>query len=199
MKNAEVIVTGSPYQKLLKPYRASKCMVFHGTYMVFTREAIESNAHFDLLCVTGPRMQSMIDRHPDIKLRCINTGFLPFAEFPEVTPKSRQRTLIALGLDPAKRTIIYTPSRKSIGSWGRLAERLVEQVSRQSNLILRPHPSQALTARIADRLDFTKIGHLCWKRGDTVWTASASLCHKCCLFRTWSCRMPTPRRRVVVL
>ena len=168
LRDADIIVTGSPYQKLLQPYRAKKCMVFHGTYVLFTRAAVVSNAHFDLLCVTGPRMQSMIGRHADIKLRCVNTGFLPFAEFPEVDAEYRQRTLVAMGLDPGRNTLIYTPSRKPTGSWGLLAERLVLQAPRQYNLILRPHPSQALTARVSDRFNFAKIGHLCRKRGNAV-------------------------------
>src|SRR5690554_5665581 len=44
LKNADVIVTGSPYKKVLEPFSAKKCNVFHGTYMMFSREALLSNA-----------------------------------------------------------------------------------------------------------------------------------------------------------
>lgn len=166
MQEADVIVTGSPYGRFLSPFRAKKCMVFHGTYMFFTREAIEKNAHFDLLCVTGPRMQSMINRHPSLRLNCMNTGYLPFAEYPERTDEHRRRLLAELGLDLKKKTILYTPSRKSIGSWSMLAERLVRETPEDYNLILRPHPSQSLTARFEDRISFFKLKRLCRSRGN---------------------------------
>ena len=168
MKDADVIVTGSPYGRFLRPYNAKKCMVFHGTYMFFTPEAIEKNAHFDLLCVTGPRMQSMISRHPDINLNCVYTGYLPFAEYPERSNSLRQRKLLGLGLNPDNRTILYTPSRKSVGSFGVLADRLVQETPDHFNLIIRPHPSQSLNARVKDNLDFFRISKRCKARGDAM-------------------------------
>ncbi|MDT8440438.1 MAG: hypothetical protein RQ723_02115 [Desulfuromonadales bacterium] len=168
LNKAGVIVTGSPYKKLLKPYSAKKCMVFHGTYMFITRQAIEENAHFDLLCVTGPRMQSMLGRHPDIRLNCVMTGFLPFAEYPERNAEAREHKLLSMGLNPEKKTVIYTPSRKSIGSWDLLVEKLITGTPRHYNLILRPHPSQSLTARLDDRSSFRKMRRLCRERGDAV-------------------------------
>ncbi len=168
MRDAEVIVTGSPYGRLLRPFSAKKCMVFHGTYMFLTPEAIEKNAHFDLLCVTGPRMQSMISRHPDITLNCVHTGYLPFAEYPDCDDLLREQKHLALGLEPQKKTILYTPSRKSIGSLGLLAEELIQETPKHYNLIIRPHPSQSLNARIGDSLDFFKLNRLCRSRGNTL-------------------------------
>lgn len=166
MKDADVIVTGSPYGRLLSPFHAKKCMVFHGTYGFFTPEAIEKNAHFDLLCVTGPRMQSMINRHPEIKLNCVYTGYLPFAEYLDRDDVLREQKHLALDLDPQKKTILYTPSRKSIGSLGVLAEKLIKETPKHYNLIIRPHPSQSLNARINDSLDFFRLSKLCRSRGN---------------------------------
>ncbi len=166
MRDADVIVTGSPYGRVLRPFKAKKCMVFHGTYGFFTPEAIEKNAHFDLLCVTGPRMQSMINRHPDIKLNCVYTGYLPFAEYPDRDDLRREKKLLALGLDPAKKTILYTPSRKSIGSLSALADQLIKSTPKHFNLIIRPHPSQSLNARIGDSLDFFRLNKQCRSRGN---------------------------------
>ncbi len=168
MRKADVIVTGSPYGRLLSPFDAKKCMVFHGTYMFFTPDAIEKNAHFDLLCVTGPRMQSMISRHQDVDLNCVYTGYLPFAEYPERNARHREDKLLELGLNPDNKTILYTPSRKSIGSFAMLADRLIYETPDHFNLIIRPHPSQSLNARINDSLSFYKINKLCRVRGNAI-------------------------------
>jgi len=169
LKQARLIVTGSPYKSFLAPYKAKKCTVFHGTYMLLSKEALRRNGHFDLLCVIGPRMQGMIDRFGDeITVRTAPTGFLPFCEYPDRNEARRGATLSLLGLDPAKRTIIYTPSRRGIGSWNLLAERLVQVAPPHFNLVLRPHPSQALTSRRADRANFRKIQGLLKNRGHAL-------------------------------
>lgn len=159
LEAAEVIVSGSPYREFLGDYPTKrKCSVFHGTYMMLSRDALEKNSHYDLLCVIGPRMQTMIDRFaPELMANSVMTGFLPFCEYPEPTPSLRQATLSRLGLDPAKRTIVYTPSRRGVGSWDVVAERLVETAPAEFNLILRPHPSQALTGRAKDRASFRRV------------------------------------------
>jgi len=159
LENADVIVTGSPYKSFLQPYSAKKCTVFHGTYMMLSKQALLSNAHYDLLCVIGPRMQQMINRFaPTITLNTIvNTGFLPFCEFPQQSPELRHSALLSLGLDPLKKTILYTPSRRGVGSWNQIAEKLIETTPPDYNLILRPHPNQALNSRVADRASFRRI------------------------------------------
>ena len=169
LSSAEVIVTGSPYRGFLQPYTAKKCTVFHGTYMLLSKEALLSNAHFDLLCVIGPRMQQMIDRFADqVLVNTVSTGFLPFCEFPEQSDIQREATLLGLGLAPDRRTIIYTPSRRGIGSWDLIAEDLVQRVPGHFNLVLRPHPSQALTARARDRGSFRRVAALAEKRPYTL-------------------------------
>lgn len=169
LKNADVIVTGSPYKSVLAPFTAKKCTVFHGTYMMFSREALLANAHFDLLCVTGPRMQQMIDRHVDeIPVNTVQTGFLPFAEFPEKSDAFTLSTLERLKLNLEYKTIVYTPSRRGIGSWNYAAEQLVLTLPKHFNLILRPHPSQAITPRKKDRTSFNKIKKMAETRGNTI-------------------------------
>lgn len=169
LDSAEVIVTGSPYRSFLQPYNAKKCTVFHGTYMLLSKKALSHNAHFDLLCVIGPRMQQMIDRFADeVAVETVATGFLPFCEFPEQSAKQRESVLLGLELAPDKRTIVYTPSRRGIGSWDLLAESLVHTVPANFNLILRPHPSQALTARAKDRESFRRVAALAERRPHTV-------------------------------
>lgn len=169
LKKADVIVTGSPYRSFLQPYSARKCQVFHGTYALLSKHALRLNSHFDLLCVTGPRMQQMIRRFaPEIELNTVTTGFLPFCEFPVASPEQRQRTLSQLGLDPALKTIVYTSSRRGEGSWDLVAEQLVKTAPAGFNLVLRPHPSQSLTSRRADRASFRRVGHLAGARPNTL-------------------------------
>lgn len=169
LKEADVIVTGSPYRSFLQPYGAKKCTVFHGTYMLLSKEALMSNTHFDLLCVIGPRMQQMINRFSEsISVNTVDTGFLPFCEFPEQSMAQRAQVLLALGLSPDQKTIIYTPSRRDVGSWNFIAETLVHQIPKHFNLVLRPHPSQALTARAKDRDSFRRIASLIEHRPNTL-------------------------------
>lgn len=169
LKAADVIVTGSPYRSFLREYGAKKCTVFHGTYMLLSREALQRNAHFDLLCVIGPRMQGMIERFGDeLRLNTVPTGFLPFCEFPERSAEQRVQVLSRLGLDPAKRTIVYTPSRRGIGSWDAVAERLIDTAPECFNLVLRPHPSQALTPRRKDRVSFRRTREMAARRRNAL-------------------------------
>lgn len=157
LRQADVIVTGSPYRSFLEPFQARKVMVFHGTYMMLSKDQLERNSHFDLLCIVGPRMQEMIDRFADIPLNTVKTGFLPFCEYPQQSALQRERVLLDLGLDPQRQTILYTPSRRGMGSWNAVAESLVLTAPEHFNLVLRPHPSQSLTPRRADRSSFAKV------------------------------------------
>lgn len=169
MKNADVIVTGSPYKNVLAPFSAKKCNVFHGTYMMFSREALLANAHYDLLCVTGPRMQQMIERYADeIPVNTAQTGFLPFAEFPVKSDAFTLSTLEKLNLNPEYKTVLYTPSRRGIGSWNYAAEQLIRTLPQHFNLILRPHPSQAITPRRKDKVSFNKVKKMAEIRGNTI-------------------------------
>lgn len=169
LSKADVIVTGSPYGSFLAPYQARKCTVFHGTYMMLSRDQLRRNAHYDLLCVIGPRMKTMMGRYADeFQLNAVETGFLPFCEFPEQSSNQRGLTLRQLGLDPALKTVLYTPSRRGLGSWERVAEQLVRTLPGHFNLVLRPHPSQSLTSRRKDRSSFAKIRKLCIERSNAL-------------------------------
>lgn len=170
LDGADVIVTGSPYGSFLAPYEeARKCTVFHGTYMMLTRDQLRRNAHFDLLCIIGPRMKTMMGRYADeFDLNAVETGFLPFCEFPEQSSVQRLATMQELGLDPTLHTVLYTPSRRGLGSWDRVAEQLVRSLPAHYNLILRPHPSQSLTSRRKDRSSFMRVLKLCAERLNAV-------------------------------
>ncbi|SDS26641.1 hypothetical protein SAMN05216271_1536 [Halopseudomonas sabulinigri] len=164
LKQADVIVTGSPYRSFLEPYSAKKATVFHGTYMMLSREALLRNTHFDLLCTIGPRMQDMIGRFSDVSLNTVQTGFLPFCEYPEQSTQQRTAVLAGMGLEPQQKTVLYTPSRRGLGSWNRVAEQLVRTAPPSLNLVLRPHPSQSLTSRKKDRESFARVQRLIEQR-----------------------------------
>lgn len=169
LKQADVIVTGSPYRSFLENYDAKTCTVFHGTYMLLSKHALLANSHFDLLCVTGPRMQQMIQRFaPEISLNTVSTGFLPFCEFPDASAAQRQQTLLGLKLNPDLKTVVFTPSRRGEGSWDLAAAQLVRTTPAGYNLILRPHPSQSLTPRRADRASFRQVIQLAAARPNTL-------------------------------
>lgn len=169
LRDADVIVTGSPYKSFLAPYSAKKCTVFHGTYTLLSREALERNSHFDLLCVIGPRMRSMIERYAgDLDLNTVETGFLPFCEFPERTEGFRSGMLGRLGLNLDYKTLLYTPSRRGFGSWDSVAEKILLTAPQDMNLVLRPHPSQGLTPRLADRQSIQRLSSIAAKRGNAI-------------------------------
>ncbi len=168
LKKADIIVTGSPYRSFLRDYCASKVTVFHGTYMMLSREEFLKNTHFDLLCVIGPRMQQMLGRYPESEnMNLVQTGFLPFCQFPEQSISQREQVLAGMGLNPALKTVVYTPSRRGIGSWNQVARQLVLTAPGHFNLVLRPHPSQALTPRTADKKSFMEVAALAATREGT--------------------------------
>lgn len=169
LADADVIVTGAPGYKVLSRFPARSCMVFHGTYMFLNRKALSQMRHFDLLCSIGPRMQRTIERYQDeFDLNCVQTGYLPFGNFPETTPEWRTRTLSGMGLDAGLPTLVYMPWGKPHGSWEAAAARILNETSDRYNLILRPHPSQGLTARRADRAGFRKLSAQCALRRNTL-------------------------------
>lgn len=168
LNKADIIVTGSPYRSILKAYTAKKVTVFHGTYMMLSRAALLSNTHFDLLCAIGPRMQQMMSRWPESEqLNVVQTGFLPFCQFPEQSSQQRTAVLTAMGLSPDAKTVVYTPSRRGVGSWNQAAKQLVLTAPKEFNLVLRPHPSQALTPRSADKKSFLEVATLARARPGT--------------------------------
>lgn len=170
MRAADAIVTGSPNQRILAEFSAMKCMVFHGTYMLMSKEVLRQMDHFDLLCSIGPRMHKTIQRFRDeLGLgKIVESGYLPFGSYPERTEAGNAQIYSQLGLSPEKKTIVYMPWGKPYGSWDLMAERIVRETPVEYNLVLRPHPSQALAARYKDRVGFWQLSGLCRQRQNTL-------------------------------
>ena len=162
--HSNLIVTGSPNNSLLKPFKAKKIMVFHGTFAPLSVPEAMAMAHFDHLCVIGPRMMHIIEQ-AGLRDKASFSGYLPFLEHPEKDAYVRQQFLSNLGLDPNKKTILYLAAGRPIGSWDLMAEKLVREIPTDFNLILRPHPSGSVTARVKDKLGFMRLQQAIKKRG----------------------------------
>lgn len=170
MQKASVIVTGAPTPDMLAQFQARTCMVFHGTYMLLSKDILKQLNHFDLLCMIGPRMRKTVDRYRDeLQLKQVmESGYLPFGSFPEKSADLTASNLISLGLSPEKKTVVYMPWGKPHGSWNHMAEKIVRETPSDFNLILRPHPSQGLTSRREDRASFKRVAALCQARNNTL-------------------------------
>lgn len=169
LDRAQCIVTGSPYQKILSPFNAMKVMVFHGTYAGLQKETIEGLVHFDHLFLTGPRMEKMFNKYcGDVEIDFSTTGFIPFKNFPEKTEENKKALLSKLDLDTSLKTVVYCPSRKKEGSWNECVKALINEVSSEYNLILRPHPSQSMNLRFQDKLEMYHIKEMAKKRKNTM-------------------------------
>lgn len=170
MKSASAIITGAPTPLLLSEFSAVKAMVFHGTYMLLSKSTLQQLDHFDLLCTIGPRMRKTIDRYRnELQLKqIVESGYLPFGSFPKKSEALTQSSLTRLGLSPGKKTVTYMPWGKPHGSWLQMAEKIVRETPCDFNLILRPHPSQGLTARREDVASFKRVSALCAKRPHTL-------------------------------
>lgn len=168
MLNADCIVTGSPYKKLLSPYAAKKVMVFHGTYAGLSSDVLNGLKHFDHLFLIGERMERMLLRHQkDYEFNYTKTGFIPFSNFPDKNELNRKNVLEILGLDPSLKTIVYCPSRRGVGSWELCAENLIKEISSEYNLVLRPHPSQSMNLRWHERSSMRTLQSMAKKRANT--------------------------------
>jgi CDP-glycerol glycerophosphotransferase (TagB/SpsB family) len=165
LRQARLIVTGSPNRQLLGNYAAPKCMVFHGTYAFMAQEEIDGLQHFDLICAIGPRMQQAL-KHTGLESRLLDAGYLPFMEFPQRNVGERRQFLQQIGLNPENKTLLYLPRGRPYGSWDVMAEKLLRQIPPHYNLIMRPHPSQSVTARIRDQFGFMRLARLSRERGN---------------------------------
>lgn len=164
LEKSDVIVTGAPYKSVLQAYSARKYMVFHGTFAYMTVNEVQAMAHFDRLCVIGPRMMHVVEK-AGLADKAILSGYMPFMDYPVKDEQSRQKFLTNLGLDPAKKTLVYLPWGPPFGSWDLIAEKLLREIPADYNLILRPHPSQSVTFRLKDRLAFMRLGQIAKSRG----------------------------------
>jgi hypothetical protein len=167
LEQADLVVTGNPYKKLLGPYKAKKYNVFHGTYTYLGRRDLLVMSHFDCLCVIGPRMREAIALS-GLEVKFEIAGYLPFMEYPERCDNVRNQVLSGMGLNPDQPTVLYVPTGKPWGSWDWLSFRLVEEAPSNFNLILRPHPSHSVTSRLHDTWQFNKLKSIARKRGRTV-------------------------------
>ncbi len=162
---SDLIVTGSPNNSLLKQFLAKKYMVFHGTFAPLSVTEAKEMAHFDRLCVLGPRMMHVIEQ-AGLAHKASYCGYLPFLENPEKNETARNAFLQNLGLNPANKTILYLPCGRPIGSWDFMAEKLVREIPAEFNLILRPHPSHSVSARLKDKLGYLRLNTLIQARGN---------------------------------
>jgi len=161
---SDLIVTGAPYKGALQAYNAKKYMVFHGTFAYLTVKEVQAMAHFDRLCVIGPRMMQVVEK-AGLADKAMLCGYMPFLDYPARNEQSRQIFLTNLGLDPAKKTLLYLPWGPPFGSWDLMAEKLLKEIPADYNLILRPHPSQSVTFRLKDRLAFMRLARIAKARG----------------------------------
>ena len=168
LMQSDLVVTGSPNNGILKQFPAKKAMVFHGTFAPLSVDEIRRMAHFDYLCTIGPRMQAIVEQ-AGMQDKVIETGYLPFLQYPVRNLTQRASFLQSLHMDPALPLVLYLPAGRPIGSWEFLAQALVQQLpAQQYNLLLRPHPSHAVTARRSDRANFKRLQQLSANRPNTL-------------------------------
>jgi len=169
LKKADIIFSGATYGAYLPQFKAKKCMLFHGTYGSISEEVLEGWADFDHLFLHGPRMERQLLRHKEkYNLNYSVAGYIPFALFPERSPENRKSLLNKLGLDPNKKTVVYTPSKSLVGTWLQCAEDIARQTPPDYNLVLRPHPNQANSGKRKDKLSFKKVRELAKQRSNCI-------------------------------
>lgn len=158
LDNAKIIVTGAGYEEYLPQFSAKKCMLFHGTLCCLSEGLIKRLTYFDHLFLIGKRMEDQLLRYNDTyDFNYTVTGFIPFALFPDKNEKTRDGILRKLGLNPDKKTIIYTPSKARVGTWLHCAEDIARETPMDFNLVMRPHPNQALNGSRADKASFKRV------------------------------------------
>jgi len=167
MHKARVIITGSPNKSFLDRFSGKKIMVFHGTYAYADKNQLKTLQHFDYLFSIGPRMTSYLTTggYSD-KIR--ESGYLPFMGFNSLREKEKNAFYLKLGISESRKTILYMPRANPNGSWDLMAKKLLAETPREYNLILRPHPSQAVKIHIGRQLDLKNIRKLCRQRGNAV-------------------------------
>lgn len=166
LEKADLIITGAPYKNVLRPFHGKKYMVFHGTYAYMGLTEYKRISHFDLICAIGPRMMDAL-KAAGAGDKVIVSGYLPFINFPSRDKVNKENFLNLLRLDKSKKTIAYLPWGDPYGSWNLFARKLIEETPSSFNLILRPHPSQGLSMRFSDLLEFMHIKKLVSRRENT--------------------------------
>ena len=167
MRQADVIVTGSPNKKFLGQFSAKKVMIFHGTYAYAGQEQLNTLKHFDYLFSIGPRMTNYLIQG-GYKDKIIESGYFPFLSFEVFNQQQKKEMYRTLNLSPKNKTILYMPRGKPNGSWDIMARKLIDETPIEFNLVLRPHPSQAVKLNFASQLNLRKIKKLCERRGNAA-------------------------------
>ncbi len=169
LQDARVIFSGASYSDYLPQFSAKKCLLFHGTYGSIPECVFEGFKDFDHLFLIGPRMEEHLLRFNDkYNLEYSVPGYIPFALYPDRTDVNRIAILEKLGLNPKKKTIVYTPSKSTVGTWLHCAEDIARETPDEFNLILRPHPNQALNSNKKDKASFKQVESIVTNRPDCL-------------------------------
>ena len=169
LQKADIIFSGATYGKYLPQFSAKKCLIFHGTYGSIPECVMEGWKDFDHLFLHGPRMEQHLLRFNDkYNLNYSIPGFIPFALYPERSDETRISILQKLGLNPDKKTVVYTPSKSTVGTWLHCAEDIAKETPEDYNLVLRPHPNQAYGGKRNDKKSFKHISQLAKQRSDCI-------------------------------
>jgi hypothetical protein len=166
LAEAKLVVTGASHESILRRYEAKRVMLFHGTYRYLGEINLTTLDAFSHILLNGPRMENQLKRlGRDFPFSYTVTGYVPFSEFPEPGPDTRASILKGLGFDPACRTVLYVPARRDCGSWTHCAEAIVSQLPADINIILRPHPNQALHGSAEERQLSSRLRLMLKQRG----------------------------------
>ncbi len=167
LSSAKVIVSGGGHRSVLEKFPVPCAMVFHGTYRALGPEDVKKLTHFDHMFLVGPRMERMLLRCTS-ELQFSTTGYIPFSVFPPSTPENRAHFLRKLGLDSERPTVLYAPARRDCGSWLDCAESIAREISPRFNLVMRPHPNQALHGTRRERILYRRVARILKDRGNAV-------------------------------
>ena len=169
LSQADFIFSGAGYPETLQPLAGKKILTFHGTLGLLGRRGWEMFSHYDHLFLIGPRMEQQLLRHDhELNYSYSVTGFLPFSSFPEKTEHTCAQILYKLNLNPDQKTIVYTPSKASVGTWFDSAEKIANEIPADWNLIMRPHPNQAQNRKKSDCQFLQKISAILNDRPNSI-------------------------------
>jgi len=169
LKEAELVVTGAPHESVLGRYGAKRVMMFHGTHRALGETFLTELDVFCHVFLNGPRMENQLKRlGREFSFSYTVSGYVPFTDFPESDDLARISILEGLGLDAACRTVLYVPARRDCGSWLECAETIASQLPTDVNLVMRPHPNQALHGDFEERRLYSRLGKALAERGRGV-------------------------------
>jgi len=166
LKEAELVVTGASHESVLRHYEVKRAMIFHGTYRALGEDLLTELDAFCHVFLNGPRMENQLKRlGREFSFSYSVSGYIPFTDFPEPDHQTRISILEGIGLDAACRTVLYVPARRDCGSWLECAEAIASQLPVDVNLVMRPHPNQALHGDFEERRLYSKLRKMLAERG----------------------------------